>query len=101
MNATVVKYKIHELAKDFGMKSNVFIDMLKDYSDAPKKSQTSLTTDELDIVFDTITGLNQVESFDKYFAMTKPAENTPEAPAEEVPAEEAPAQEAPAEEAAE
>ena len=66
--------------------------MLKDYSDAPKKSQTSLTTDELDIVFDTITGLNQVESFDKYFAMTKPAENTPEAPAEEaaeaVPAEE-------------
>ncbi len=83
MNATVVKYKIHELAKDFGMKSNVFIDMLKDYSDTPKKSQTSLTTDELDIVFDTITEQNQVENFDKYFSMTKPVEQAPEAPAEE------------------
>ena len=83
MSALVVKYKICELAKDFGMKSNVFIDMLKDLSETPKKSQTSLTTDELDIVFDTITKDNQVENFDRYFAMTKPepAPAEPEAPA--------------------
>lgn len=86
MSAAAVKYKIHELAKDFGMKSNVFIDMLKDYSDTPKKSQTSLTTDELDIVFEKITKDNQVTDFSAYFAMTKP-EPAPETAGESAAAE--------------
>ena len=68
----VVKYKIHELAKDFNIKSNVILDFFKSRGDESKKSQTVLTTDELDMVFDYLTQKNSVESFDAYFAMKKP-----------------------------
>ena len=68
----VVKYKIHELAKDFNIKSNVILDFFKSRGDEAKKSQTVLTTDELDMVFDYLTQKNSVESFDAYFAMKKP-----------------------------
>lgn len=88
----VVKYKIHELAKDFNIKSNVILDFFKSRGDEAKKSQTVLTTDELDMVFDYLTQKNSVESFDAYFAMKKPeppkeekAEKTAEA-AEKAPA---------------
>ncbi len=83
----VVKYKIHELAKDFNLKSNIIIDFFKARGDEQKKSQTTLTTDELDLVFDYLTQTNSVESFDAYFAMKKP-EPAPEA-VEEKPAEKA------------
>lgn len=67
-----VKYKVHELAKDLELKSNAVIDLLKKFDDTPKKSQTALTTDELDVVFDQITKEYSVENFDGYFAAKKP-----------------------------
>ena len=70
----VVKYKVHELAKDFDMKSNAVIDLLKQFDETPKKSQTSLTSDELDIVFDRFTTQYSVENFDSFFAAKKPEE---------------------------
>ena len=85
----VIKYKIHELAKDFDLKSKKIIDLLTPYSESEKKSQTSLTADELDIVFDQLTKEFSVESFDSYFAMVKPVSETPTpepAPAAEEPA---------------
>ena len=96
----VVKYKIHELAKDFDLKSKKVIDLLTPYSEGEKKSQTSLTADELDIVFDVLTQENSVSSFEAYFAMKKPEPKAEEAPAAvETPAAEKPAAEAkPAEE---
>ena len=75
----VVKYKVHELAKDLDLKSNSVIDLLKKIDETPKKSQTSLTTDELDFVFDQITREYEAENFDAYFAAKKPAEKAPEA----------------------
>ena len=79
----VVKYKVHELAKDLDLKSNIIIDMLKKIDETPKKSQTSLTSDELDFVFDQITKEYSVENFDAYFAAKKPAEKAPEEVKEE------------------
>ncbi|MBE6813127.1 MAG: translation initiation factor IF-2 [Ruminococcaceae bacterium] len=78
----MVKYKVHEAAKDFNVKSNVIIDLLAKFSDTPKKSQTSLEEWELDILFDYFTQKNSVENFDAYFAMKKPVEAKPE-PVEE------------------
>ena len=72
----VVKYKVHELAKDLDVKSNVVIDLLKKFDETPKKSQTSLTSDELDIVFDQLTTEFGVDNFDAYFAAKKPVEKT-------------------------
>ena len=68
----MVKYKVHEAAKDFNVKSTVIVDLLSKFSDTPKKSQTSLEEWELDILFDYFTQQNSVENFDAYFAMKKP-----------------------------
>ena len=41
------KYKVHEVAKDFDVKSNTVVDLLAKYFDEPKKSMTALTEEEL------------------------------------------------------
>lgn len=68
--AQVNKYRVHEVAKDFDIKSSGVIDLLGKYFDDPKKHQTALTDDELDIIFETVTQDKQVESFDDYFRIT-------------------------------
>ena len=95
----VVKYRVHEAAKDFNVKSNVIVELLSKISDTPKKSQTVLEEAELDYLFDYFTQKNAVENFDAYFAMKKPAEKAPEAEkaAEEPAKEEAPAKQEKAE----
>ena len=53
--AQVNKYRVHEVAKDFNVKSNGVIELLGKYFEDPKKHQTALTDEELDIVFETFT----------------------------------------------
>ena len=48
--AQVNKYRVHEVAKDFNVKSNGVIELLGRYFEDPKKHQTALTDEELDIV---------------------------------------------------
>ena len=64
----LIKYKIHEVSKDFNINSKDIITLLKDKLGVDKKSQTSLEDTELDLIFDYITQANEVESFDEYFA---------------------------------
>ena len=80
----VGKYKINEVAKDFGKAAKDITDLLSRFFDEPKKTQAALENKELDIIFDVLTQENQVESFDAFFAMQKPAEKKP---AEKKPAE--------------
>ena len=93
------KYKVHEVAKDFDVKSNVIIDLLAKYFEEPKKSMTSLTEEELDIVFDTFTQQHSVENFEEYFRVTaeKPKEEKVKAEPEEAKPEEAEGDQKPAE----
>ena len=70
----VGKYKINEVAKDFGKAAKDITDLLSRFFDEPKKTQAALENKELDIIFDVLTQENQVESFDAFFAMQKPAE---------------------------
>lgn len=63
-----IKYRVHEVAKDFDMKSKDIIKLLGQYFEEPKKHQTALEEEELDVIFDTLTQQHQVESFDEYFA---------------------------------
>ena len=67
------KYKLSEAAKDFNMQSKKLIEVLASYFEGEKKSQTALEEKELDVLFDVLTKENEVESFDAYFAMQKPA----------------------------
>ncbi len=62
------KYRVHEVAKDFGINSKKILEILDGGSPEPKKHMTALEDAELDLIFETITQQNQVESFDAYFA---------------------------------
>ncbi len=95
------KYRIHEVAKDFGSTSKKVIEILEKISDEPKKHTTVLEDRELDYIFETITQANEVASFDAYFAAgeaqkaakaePKKAEEAPAAKAEPAKKEEKPA----------
>lgn len=62
-----IKYRLHEVAKDFNVSNKELIDLLLKYDDSPKKHQTALTEKELNIVFEYFTKKNEVDSFDAYF----------------------------------
>ncbi len=85
-----IKYRVHEVAKDFDQPSKDVVTLLGKFYDDPKKHMTALTDEELNIVFEHFTQTNQVENFDAYFAMAeeKPKE-APKAKAEEPKKEEA------------
>ncbi len=85
-------YKIHDLAKDLNSSSNDIIALLGKYSEGERKSQTTLTPDELDIVFEALTQSNMAPNFEEYFALTKNVSSIkkPEEPASEEPKSEEP-----------
>lgn len=62
------KYKISELAKDFGFTSKDIIKIIADKTGADKKSGAALDEKEISLVFDTLTKQNEVKSFADYFA---------------------------------
>ena len=75
------KYRVHEVAKDFNIKSSVVLELLAKYFGDQKKHMTALEENELDVIFETFTQQRQVENFDAYFALQN--EKKPEAPAEQ------------------
>ena len=85
-----IKYRIHEVGKDFGKSSKVVLELLAQYFDDTKNHMTALEDKELDIIFETFTQQNSVSSFDEYFATAsqpKAEEKKPE-PKKEAKAEE-------------
>ncbi len=68
MHFMLIKYRVHEVAKDFDVPSKEVVELLKKYFGDTKKHMTALTEDELDVVFDYYTQKNALESFDLYFA---------------------------------
>ena len=64
----MIKYRVHEVAKDFDIPSKNIVTILKEHFGVEKKSQTALEENELNVIFDAVTMERQVESFDAYFA---------------------------------
>ncbi len=62
------KYRVHEVAKDFGKNSKEISDILARYASAPKNHMQPLDDRELSIVFDYLTQHNQVENIESIFA---------------------------------
>ena len=62
------KYKISDIAKDFGVSSKDIISVVTKITGEEKKSAYSLKEDEIGLLFDIITKDNSVKSFDDYFA---------------------------------
>ncbi len=80
MGNIVNKYKVNELAKDFGMQTKRIIEILGKYFDTPKKSGQNLEDKELAVLFEYLTQNNQVSSIESIYADTAPAEKPAPAP---------------------
>ena len=65
----MIKYKVSDIAKDFGLTSKEIIALLSNLGEEPKKSSSALEEKELDYLFNKITNDNSVKSFDVYFAI--------------------------------
>ena len=78
--AMVVKYRIHEVAKDFNVSSKEISQILTDYVAPPKNHMQVLENPELDIIFEYMTQHNEIESLEEVF---KVAPAAPAAPARE------------------
>ena len=86
---SIVKYRLKEVAADFGMTTKEISEIVAKFSEKPKSNSQVLTDVELNAVFDYLTQKNQISSLEQVFAV-KPApkaEPVPEKPAE--PAKEA------------
>lgn len=78
--STAVKYRVHEVAKDFKMNSKDITQILTDYCTTPKNHMQVLEDEELSVVFEYLTQRHQVEDLSEIFADTgvkaeKTAEN--------------------------
>ncbi len=63
----MVKYKVSDLAKDFGMQSKDLVTLLADKLSLSKKTSSALEENEVNLVFDMLTKEHSVKSFDEYF----------------------------------
>ena len=92
---SLVKYRLKEVAADFGVAPKVIADIISKYFQKPKSNTQVLTDEELNLVFDSMTQTHQIASLEQVFAV-KPAPKAeppkPEAPKAEAP--KAPAQQA-------
>ena len=70
---SMIKYRVHEVAKDFNVGSKVITQILTDYATTPKNHMQVLETPELDVIFEYMTQQNQVASLDEIFNV-KPKE---------------------------
>ncbi|MBD5161483.1 MAG: translation initiation factor IF-2 [Oscillibacter sp.] len=76
----VNKYKVNELAKDFGMQTKQIIEILGKYFSTQKKSGQNLDERELNLVFEYLTQNHQVSDIKTIYADTPPAETPAPAP---------------------
>ncbi len=85
-----LKYRLKEVAADFGKTPKEISAIMEKFFEKPKSNTQVLTDDELNVIFDYITQTNQIESLEVVFAVQpapKKEEPKPEAPkAEEKPA---------------
>ncbi len=67
-----VKYRVKEVAADFGVSPKEITEVLGKYMEKPKSNTQVLTPEELNVVFDYMTTNNQISSLEQVFAV-KPA----------------------------
>ena len=83
----VNKYKVNELAKDFGMQTKQIIEILGKYFPTPKKSGQNLDDAELNVVFEYLTQNHQAGSIEEIYGDAPSGEKP--APARQAPPQQA------------
>ncbi len=90
----VVKYRLKEVAADFGVAPKEIAGIISNFFEKPKSNTQVLTEEELNVVFDYMTQHNQIKSLEQVFAV-KTSEPKAETPKAEAPKAEAPKAEQP------
>ena len=62
------KYRVNDLAKDLNVSTNDITEVVQEYFGVQKKSQASLSEEELSVVLEKYSQGNQVNNFNSYFA---------------------------------
>ena len=92
-----IKYRVREVAADFGMTPKEVSEVAGKYFDKPKRNSQVLTDEQLNVIFDHITQNRQIDSLEQVFAAAKKPEPKP---AKESPKAAAPVKSSPAVKAA-
>jgi len=71
--SSLIKYRVHEVARDFDTTSKVITEILTDYATTPKNHMQVLEDEELDIIFEYLTQHNQIVSIADIFKDNAPA----------------------------
>ena len=88
MGSVVNKYRVHEVAKDFGVATKQVTEILTKYAETPKNHMQVLTDRELSLIFESLTQNNQVAGIHVIFAEgAKAAEKKTEAKPAPAPAQ--------------
>ena len=73
------KYRVHEVAKDFGVPTKQIAEILTKYAETPKNHMQVLGDRELSLIFESLTQHNQVSGIQAIYAdAAKPAEKKAE-----------------------
>ena len=82
MGSIANKYRVHEVAKDFGVSTKEITEILTKYAETPKNHMQVLEDRELSLIFEYLTQHNQVSSIAVIYAEgAKAAEKKPAAEA--------------------
>ncbi len=92
--SSLQKYRVRDVAKDFGVTAKVITEALAKFGEAPKSNMQVLEDAELNVLFDVLTLENQVESFESLMSETYHEEPKKEEPKAEEAKTEAPAKKA-------
>ena len=79
----IEKYRVHEVAKDFGLPTKAITEILTKYATTPKNHMQVLTDRELSIIFDYLTLNNQVSGIQAIYADTVKEQPKAAAPAQQ------------------
>ena len=75
---SLVKYRLREVAADFGVNAKEIVEILAKYCEKPKSNTQVLTEDELNVVFDRMTAAHPIQSLEQVFAVkTQPKAEPP------------------------
>ena len=64
-----IKYRIHEVAKDFGMPTKTMMELFEKHFGKPKNHMQVLDDHQLNVIFDVITQQRQIDSLERVFAV--------------------------------
>ena len=77
---SLIKYRLREVAADFGVTPKEIAEIISKFYEKPKSNTQVLTGEELNVVFDYMTQKNQIQSLEQVFAVKPKEAPKPEQP---------------------